>query len=84
MKKINFFNRHLNDTGENFFEHFLFAFTTGLWLTWCGIMLILHSVLPFYFVHNTSSNVKKINQMMQKRVEMLRARKNGEDVKNIL
>ncbi|MFK5283229.1 DUF6356 family protein, partial [Lacticaseibacillus paracasei] len=29
MKKVNFFNRHLSQTGENYFEHFLFAFTTA-------------------------------------------------------
>lgn len=71
MKKGNLFNRHLNETGENYFEHFLFGFTTAMWLTMAGIILFLHSIFPFIFPTTASKHVKKINEVMQKRVAML-------------
>jgi len=76
MKNVNFFNRHLTETGENYFEHFLFAFTTSMWLLMASLILCCHAILPFIFTTNTSKHVKKINQVMQKRVEMLMERRN--------
>ena len=75
MKKTNFLNRHLVETGENYFEHFLFAFTTSMWLGLACLILCCHAFFPFLFTTSTSKHVKKINQVMQKRVEMLFARR---------
>ena len=74
MKKINFLNRHLSETGENYFEHFLFAFTTAMWLTLAALILFCHAIFPPIFTTNTSKHVKKINVIMQKRIEMLMER----------
>lgn len=76
MKKTNFLNRHLTETGENFFEHFLFAFTTSLWLGLASLILLAHSIFPFLFTTTTSKHVRKINEVMQKRVAMLIERRN--------
>jgi hypothetical protein len=75
MKKTNFFNRHLTETGENFFEHFLFAFTTAMWLAMASLILFSHSLFPFIFTTTTSKHVRKINEVMQKRVAMLMERR---------
>lgn len=75
MKKVNFFNRHLLETGENYFEHFLFAFTTAMWLLMLGTILLCHTFFPFIFTTTTSRHVKKINEVMQKRSQMLLARR---------
>lgn len=75
MKKTNFFNRHLRETGENYFEHFLFAFTTSLWLAVASIVLLLHSIFPFTFPFTAGRHVKKINEVMQKRIAMFADKK---------
>lgn len=68
---MNFFTRHLRESGENYFEHFLFTFTTSLWLIGTGLVLLCHAIFPFIFVFIASGNIKKINQVMQKRIEFL-------------
>jgi len=76
MKKIHFFNRHLTETGENYFEHFIFASTTALWIFGTSIILITHAIFPCIFTTTSSSNIKKINERMQKRVAVLTERRN--------
>ena len=74
MEKANFFNHHLVESGENYFEHFLFAFTTAMWILLTGVIMICHAIFPSFFTTTGSSNIKKINELMQKRKEMLMAR----------
>jgi len=76
MKKTNFLNRHLTETGENYLEHFLFAFTTAMWLCMASLILFTHSIFPFLFTTTTSKHVRKINEVMSKRVAMLMERRN--------
>jgi len=78
--KVNFFNRHLTETGEGFFEHFAFASLTAAWLALASLILLIHAFFPFLFTVNASKHVKKINQVMQKRVDILieRRKKNTE------
>ena len=74
MKKINFFNRHLSQTGENYFEHLMFAFPTAMWIAIVSLALIIHSILPFIFTATASKNIKKINEIMQRRLAVLNER----------
>lgn len=76
MKKTNFFNNHLVETGENYLEHFIFASTTALWIFVASLILISHAIFPFIFTTTTSANIKKINERMQKRVAALTDRRN--------
>lgn len=78
MSNCNFFSRHLSEIGENYLEHFLFAFTTGVWLLLAGVVLVVHSIMPFIFVTTSSRYVKKINEVLQKRVEMFTTKKEVE------
>ncbi len=75
MMKTSFFNKHLKSTEENYFEHFLFTFTVGLWIFVVGLVLICHAIFPFIFLFTGSGNIKKINEVMQKRIEILAERK---------
>lgn len=77
MKRANFFNRHLIETGENYFEHFLFAFIVSMWLFLTSIVLLCHTIFPFVFQVTASSNVRKINEVMQKRAQKLTDRRNN-------
>jgi hypothetical protein len=72
---MNYFTRHLRESGENYFEHFLFTFSTAFWLMGTGLVLLCHAIFPFMFVFKASGNVKKINQVMQKRIEFLNERR---------
>lgn len=81
MKKTNYFNRHLIETGENYLEHFVFTFVTSLWLLLAGLILLCHSIFPFIFTIKASKHVKKINEVMQKRTAMLLARRQKEEQK---
>lgn len=74
MEKTNFFNHHLVDTGENYFEHFLFAFVTALWIMLTSVILICHAFFPFFFRLTASNSIRKINEVMQKRRDLLMAR----------
>ena len=75
MKKTNFFNRHLVENGENFFEHFLFSFAIACWLFVTVLVLICHAIFPSVFSFTASRNVKKINEVMQKRIAFVSERK---------
>lgn len=75
MGKDNLFTRHLNQAGEKYFEHFLFAFSIALWLIFTAFSLMIHAILPFLFVFTGSNNINKINQLLQKRRNQLEERK---------
>lgn len=74
MEKTNFLNRHLVETGENYFEHFLFAFAISMWILLTGVVLICHAIFPFLFRVTASSSIRKVNEVMQKRREVLMSR----------
>jgi len=78
--KDNLFTRHPHQAGESFLKHFLFSFGIGLWLLFCSCAAICHAIFPFTCTFTTSSNLKKIHAIMQKRLETLAARreKNGQ------
>lgn len=74
-KRSNFFNRHLLEIGETYFEHLLFLFAISIWLISAGIILFIHAFLPFLFEVNASKHIKKINSVMQQRNQSLMKRK---------
>jgi hypothetical protein len=74
------FQSHLRETGENYFEHFLFAFTTSMWLFLASIILLSHAIFPNIFTTTTSSHVKKINEVMQKRLAILNERRKNQEM----
>ncbi|MBU6140555.1 MAG: hypothetical protein KGP29_03225 [Proteobacteria bacterium] len=76
---MNFLTRHLRESGENYFEHFLFTFSIAFWLIGTGLILLCHAILPFSFISIASKNVKKINQVMQKRMDFLIERRSKKE-----
>ncbi|MBM3580317.1 MAG: hypothetical protein FJX34_06070 [Alphaproteobacteria bacterium] len=72
---MNFLTRHLRESGESYFEHFLFAFSISMWMIVTSLVLLCHAIFPFSFIFSASSSVKKINQVMQKRIETLVSRR---------
>lgn len=82
MKKINFLNRHLSETGENYLEHFLFAFSIAMWTLVAGIIFLFHAIFPFVFTIGGSWHIKKINEVVQKRFQFLSQRRAKADLKS--
>lgn len=80
MKKINPIKQHLIDTDETYFEHFGFAFKNGTRLFLASLGLIIHSILPCFFMTTASRNVKALNEIFQNRktqAEIRKANKNN-------
>lgn len=68
IKKIlDLFNEHPNSVGETYPQHFLFALEVGVSLLVLGIICIVHSIFPFWFVKTTSHHVEKIHERMKDR-----------------
>ena len=74
MAKENIFNRHLREYEEGYFEHFIFSVTISIWLIIASFTLFLHAILPFCFIEKTTRHIKKINQIMQIRVNKAKRR----------
>ena len=74
MQKVSFLNRHLVETEENYFEHFLFAFAISMWILLTGFILMCHAFFPFLFRVTASSSIRKVSEVMQKRREVLMER----------
>lgn len=79
MKKTNFLNCHLVETGENYFEHFLFAFLISMWLLITSVILFFHAIVPCSFTFTASNSIKKANEVMQKRAQKLLDRRNSKE-----
>lgn len=73
-KKDNVFNKHLRDIDEGYFEHLLFSITISVWLIIAAVTLFIHGLLPFAFVEKATRHVKKINQVMQIRINKAKRR----------
>jgi hypothetical protein len=74
-KKICFLNRHLIEADEKYFEHFLFAFKTGVGIVLAGSALIIHSIVPWLFTRTASKKVASLHQIFQLRIKKLEERK---------
>jgi len=72
---LKLFTKHPKEAGETYLQHFLFSFGIGLWLLFCSCAAMCHALFPFTCTFTTSSNLKKIHTIMQKRLEILNARK---------
>ena len=48
--KSYFFNKHLNDSREGYFDHLFFSLIICAWIFITFFALIVHAILPFLFV----------------------------------
>jgi hypothetical protein len=70
MKKGNFLTNHLKAAKEGYFEHFLITFSVSCWIVAAGILHFIHSFFPFLFPHIAGKYIRKINLVMQRRLEI--------------
>jgi len=60
------FKQHLNESGKNYFEHFIFSFTAGWLLIYAGITSIIHSLIPSLFPFTSQKIVQRLLNKVKK------------------
>ncbi len=66
-----FFTRHLRSIDESYFVHMRHALYFCANCFAAAIALLIHSLLPFIFVTNGSSIIKKLHQIMSVRAQVI-------------
>ncbi len=69
MKNDSFITRHLAEAGESYGEHLLFTVKIGLRLVLAGLVVIIHGLMPFLFVHKGSCMIEDIYATLKSRKE---------------
>lgn len=68
MKRfVDAFKDHPSDAGETYFQHLLFTAGMAAQMFLCGIVLLIHGLLPFLFIYTASTRMKKCNETLLKR-----------------
>lgn len=53
-------NNHLNSVGESYIHHFFSAIKITIILFWCGILNIIHALIPDFFSDNVTKTCEDI------------------------
>ncbi len=69
MKKDSFLTRHLHEADENYFVHLAYTTKTALMLIISGIVVFIHGLVPFLFVHTGSCMIEAIYAGLKTRRE---------------
>lgn len=76
-KGMSIFTKHLNESGENYFEHFYFTARMSWALFYTAVTLLIHGLLPFLLTKGASTRVKKISRIFEVRVEQIQRKNSG-------
>ena len=68
LKKIfKKFKEHPESVGENYFQHFAFAFHISLIAAKISLIAFIHAALPFLFLNDASNELEKLMQTIKNR-----------------
>ena len=59
--------KHLNEAGETYSEHFLFAARVGLLMILGGLAAFVHAICPWWFARTSSNAIQAVNAMLENR-----------------
>ena len=59
--------KHLDEVGETYSEHFLFASRVGLLMIFGGLAAFVHAICPWWFARTGSNAIQTINAMLENR-----------------
>lgn len=80
---MNFWNRHLEEVGESYFEHARVAITFAGKMFYGACVCTIHAVFPFLFERSGSSIVKDLhNEMVLSRLKSQRITNSYSDKMN--
>ena len=63
----NLFKNHPNSVGETYFQHFFNSCNFGVKLIFIAGRAFIHAIFPWCFEHSTSDQIRKLNDVLQKR-----------------
>jgi hypothetical protein len=63
--------KHLDEAGENYFQHLLFTLKMFFQTIFAALILLIHGFLPFIFTRTASKRFEKIDNIFQERVRKL-------------
>jgi len=66
-KIIKAFTEHPKSIGENYWQHFRFAFHISLECIKISVLAFIHAIFPFLFLTTASDRLEKIWEAIQKR-----------------
>jgi len=58
---------HLDEVGETWFEHFLFAARIALILFITSFLILLHAIFPFWFKRTGSQVIQGLYDLLENR-----------------
>ncbi len=61
------FKQHLNESGKNYSEHFIFAFITKWLMIYAGVNSIIHELIPSLFPFTSQKIVQKLLNKVKER-----------------
>jgi hypothetical protein len=67
MEQDNFLNHHLHETGESYFEHLAFTLRISAGLTLTALVIVIHGLMPFIFIHTGSRLMDGIHRKLAAR-----------------
>ena len=63
------FTHHPSEVGETYFEHMARAAKFGATMVAGGLLVLVHAVFPFLFVHTGSRTMDRLHRRMTRRVD---------------
>jgi len=63
--------KHLDEAGETYSEHFLFAARVGLLMIFGGLAAFVHAICPWWFARTGSDAIKTVNAMLEDRHKVM-------------
>ena len=74
-KNMNFFNQHLKDARETYFQHLGHAFRFSVKMAFGSLGCLLHAIFPFLFVKTGSHLIAELHDEMVVNRDKLTPRK---------
>lgn len=62
--------KHLEEAGESYGEHMIFAMTVGLMAVGAGLACLVHAVIPALCKHRCSETVRSLYRLFENRGEL--------------
>lgn len=59
------FVEHPNSVGENYFQHFFFAFQISFLSAQISLIALIHAIFPFLFLTEASDRLEKLQQKIK-------------------
>jgi hypothetical protein len=77
MKNSNIFTQHPSEVRMSYLEHTKFALMLSRKTLTCAVASLIHAFFPFLFVTHTSTTIKKLQDIFEKRQQEIDQQENN-------